>query len=73
MVYYNDGSRFHAHNYERVNHLPCTTCYEIHGTDYSERIIGGSGYDYMFGNGGFDTVLDYELGIDFCSSIEDGC
>ena len=38
-----------------------------------DRFFGGAGADLFNGHSGFDEVLDYEPGVDFCLNMESGC
>ena len=39
----------------------------------NDTFSGGAGSDFINGNNGFDEVLDYEPGADFCFNVELGC
>ncbi|MEM7335675.1 MAG: ExeM/NucH family extracellular endonuclease [Chloroflexota bacterium] len=57
MVNYLFGNYFYAQIWEADNNIPAGSCYEIHGTNYADRIYGNFGDDVIFTYAGNDTLV----------------
>ncbi|MFZ1400454.1 MAG: lamin tail domain-containing protein [Candidatus Promineifilaceae bacterium] len=52
-----NGVRFYATVWGKAQGFHWRTCYEIHGTDNGEIIIGGKSHDVILGYGGHDLLI----------------
>ncbi len=57
MVNYLFGNYFYAQVWEADNNIPAGSCYEIHGTNYADRIYGNQGDDLIYTYAGNDTLV----------------